>query len=290
MNSSKRSGPDHRFGFHVSIAGGIEKAPDRAYGLGCDCFQVFTSPPQNWRPPLVTTGQATTFTERCRDIRISDYYCHSIYLINLATSDARVRRLSIESLQRCYEIAVLIRAKAVITHIGSSLGSNRHESVMRVAKALDKVNLDPAGETLILLENSAGAGNHLGATFVEIASITAACQNRKKIGLCLDTAHAFAAGYDITHKGDLDRMLSEIDSNIGLDRLYAVHANDSRYPLGSRHDRHENIGQGYIGLDGFRTIVNHPFLKNKPFILETPGFRTGYETQDLATIRSLVTV
>lgn len=288
MSSWSASDPDRmRFGFHVSIAGGMDKAPLRAHDLGCDCFQLFTSSPQSWTGKGHEQDEVERFKKSCSDYAYTEYFCHTIYLINLASPKDDIYLHSRQSLQHCYDVAVDIGATGVVTHIGSSTGTTKEAGIARVVAAIDGLDWQPDKPTMILLENSAGAGNSIGSEIGEIIKIIMACRYPDRIGLCLDTAHLYAAGYDIARSGVIDDILDEIGAGSGVGHLKVIHANDSKYPLGSKKDRHENIGEGYLGEKGLRAVVNHPYLSGLPFILETPGFGEGDEV-NLDRIRALV--
>ena len=282
-----------RFGAHVSSSGKIFNAADRAVETGCDCLQLFVSSPQTWRPARHQPADVETFEQRCREHDLAPAVCHAVYLINLASTDERIWRSSIESLRTARRVSEQLRLSAVITHLGSHRGTSFQEALPRIVAGLEAVLGEDAAPWL-LMENCAGAGSVVGRSVEELRGIADALGWPGKLGLCVDTCHAFAAGYDVADRDGLQRFVDEIDTGFGLDRLRVIHANDSRGARGSNLDRHAHIGQGAIGLDGFRVIVNHPAFADLPFIIETPeldgqpGTKLEADRLNLAALRSLV--
>jgi len=275
-----------RFGAHVSVAGGIEKAPERARLIDCECFQIFTRSPRGGSPPPLNKKTIDTFLSMCSKYGYTDYYIHTPYYINLASEDENIRSGSISIIGEELKRGHIISATYVMTHIGSYKDVGSHTAISRVVEGLKSV-LDRANyKTRLLLENSAGQGRTIGNTFEELYEIIQKVGN-PELGICLDTAHLLASGYDIRTKKSLRKVISEFSSNIGLDKLRLLHGNDSKVGLGGKKDRHEHIGEGYIGLTGFRNIVNEPDFQNIDLIVETPLERIEDDIRNLNKLREL---
>lgn len=261
-----------RIGAHVSIAGSLDLAIDRAVKIGAECIQIHGSAPQRWQFLVFPKEQIKEFKRKARKHDISPIFVHSIYLINLASENPHILRRSIESLVQYLRFTNQIGAEGVVFHVGSHKGRGwaavRDQVCQSVAKIL---KLSDEDGKYFILENSAGAGGIIGAKFSELGEIIKTVKD-SRLRVCFDTAHAFESGYNIATKKGLDKTLAEFDSEIGLDKLVLIHANDSKTPLGSNIDRHENIGRGHIGTEGFRLITHDPRLTSLPFIIETPGF------------------
>ena len=274
-------------GAHLSIAGAIYESIGRAGSLECDCLQIFSRSPRSWRAKSLSQEDADEFRRRRQSAGLNPVVVHVPYLINLCSSEPDLYRRSVSEYASDLERAARIGADYLVSHVGSHKGAGQAAGLKQISSALHNI-LSQAPETvLILLENTAGSANSLGHRFEQLAAIIEATDQPGRLGICLDTAHAFQAGYDVASPGGLERTLDELDRWIGLERLKIIHANDSRTDLGSHHDRHEHIGRGHIGLDGFRTIVNHPLLRDLPFILETPIDASGGTERDLRVLRSL---
>lgn len=259
-----------KFGSHVSIAGGIDKAPARAHNIGCECFQMFTRSPRGGKPPKFEKGLVDAFLKSCAEHKLTDYYVHTPYYINLASGKEQLRSSSIAIIREELERSSIIGARYVMTHLGSSMGTDRPEAVKMVTEGLNRV-LD-AGDGLsaeLLLENTAGQGDTIGDTFEELAEILSGI-DYPRVGICIDTAHLLASGYDIRTKPALRKTLGKLSSAIGLNRVKLIHGNDSKAALGEKKDRHEHIGKGKVGKEGFKAIVNDPSLKNLNMIVELP--------------------
>lgn len=259
-----------KFGAHVSIAGGIDKAPARAHVIGCECFQIFTRSPRGGKPPGLEKDLVDAFLESCAEYKLTDYYVHTPYYINLASEKDQLRSSSIAIIREELERSSIIGARYVMTHLGSSRGINREGAVKMVTESLNRV-LD-GGDGLsseLLLENTAGQGDTIGDTFEELAEILNGIDH-PGVGICIDTAHLLASGYDIRTKPALRKTLDKLSSMIELGRVKLLHGNDSRAALGEKKDRHEHIGKGKVGEEGFKAIVNYPALKNLNMIVELP--------------------
>jgi deoxyribonuclease-4 len=275
-----------RFGAHVSIAGGIEKAPSRAYELGCECFQIFTRSPQGGNPPRLDKSVVEAFLKECSNYRFTDYYIHTPYFINLASREGQISSYSISLIKQEIERGSLILAKYVVTHLGSAKGSGKSEGLKRVIDGLKQIIDADRDSTKLLIEVSAGQGEVIGDRFEELAEILEKTGDQD-LGVCLDTAHIFASGYDIRTKETVEKMIDEFSLIIGLDKLKLLHGNDSKVGLGERKDRHEHIGKGKIGIEGFRAIVNEPRLKYINLIIETPIDKVGDDIRNLKKLRGL---
>ena len=257
------------FGTHVSIAGGLDKAPQRAYELGCECFQLFTRSPRGGQPSRLDDEIIENFLSDCERYNLKNYYVHTPYFINLASLDNKVRNNSIRLIREDLERSSLLKVKSIMTHLGSSKGMERDVAIKNVADSVVKILDGYEGSSVLMLENSAGQGDTIGDTFEEVAEILQLADN-DDIGVCIDTAHMFGAGYDLRDKKSLDLTLSKIEKSFGLDRVMLIHGNDSKVGLGERKDRHEHIGKGEIGEDGFKAIVSDKRLSHLDIIVENP--------------------
>jgi deoxyribonuclease-4 len=232
-------------------------------------MQVFTSNPKGWSFNVRSTEEIDDFRKALTKSDISSVFGHTIYLTNLASNNPYIYTNSINSLISGLVLADKAGLSGVVTHIGSHGGTGAREGIERVANALKQALTATKGTVPILLETDAGSGFHLGASFKEVGEIVKKTGS-DRIGVCLDTCHIYAAGYDITSKSGVDKVLAEFEKYIGLDRLAVLHLNDSKGKLGSHLDRHEEIGKGEIGLSAFRYIVNHPKLRHLCGVVETP--------------------
>ena len=276
-----------KVGVHISIAGKIYESVDRAKELGCDTFQMFSRSPRSWQAKELKKEEVEEFKKKRKEAKISPIIVHIPYLINLASPAHFLYEKSIVAYSEEIKRAEILGADYFVTHIGNHKGKGEKYGISRIVAALNRILDQRKPHLKILLENTAGAGTVLGSNFAQIAAIIKGIKDAKYFGLCLDTAHAYAAGYNIATEEGLNETLKEIDNLIGLDKLFLIHANDSKVALGSRIDRHEDIGKGKIGRKGFVSIVNHPALHNLPFILETPKKRPGEDVDNLKTIRAL---
>ena len=276
-----------KFGCHVSIAGKIYLAVEQALIRGCETMQIFSGNPRGWKHSKDLDRDIYEFNSRRKKAGIEPLVIHMPYLVNLGSPDANIYSKSVKATLDSIERAKKLNASYLVFHPGSHKGVGREKGLMRVVESLKSLILEIDGELKILLENTAGSGHNLGAKFEEFVFILKEVGWSEKLGICLDTCHAFAAGYDISTKDGLNDTLREFDKKLGIDRLFLIHANDSRMLLGSRVDRHAGIGKGYIGLEGFKRIVNHPMLKDLPCILETPHESKDDDIQNLNLIRSL---
>lgn len=276
-----------RVGVHVSIAGGLPAALERAKRLSCSTMQIFSRSPRGGPAPVLSEPDVQAFQAGRRAADIDPLVVHAPYIINLASPEPAMHRQSIRLYREEYERCARIGAAYLVTHVGSHKGSGEAAGIARVVEALNQT-LDGHGpSTMILLENTAGSGQGLGERFEHLAAMRAGVKQPDRVGVCLDTAHTFAAGYAIHEADGLDRTVEQFDRVVGLPHLKLVHLNDSKVEFDSRVDRHWHIGDGKIGLDAMRRIVNHPKLRDLPFILETPKDSEEDDPRNLATVRRL---
>ena len=277
-------------GAHVSIAGGPPEAIERAVELGVAACQIFVKNANRWRARPLGRDEVDTFRRRRREAGLRRVVAHAGYLINLSATDAANRERSIAALADELGRADALGLDGLVVHPGAHLGAGVEAGLRRNARSLDRVLARlPEAATPILLEGTAGQGTVLGHRLEQLAEIVALARAGDRLGLCLDTCHLFAAGYPIHRPEGLDEVLRRVESLFGRERLRCVHVNDSRHSLGSRRDRHANIGQGELGLDAFRSLVNDRRLRDVPLIVETPLGDDGHgHREDLRRLRSLV--
>lgn len=274
-------------GAHVSSSGALEKCVDRAVAIGAEAIQIFISGPQAWRPSAHTDAAIAALQVRALEHGIGQIFLHGIYLINLATADPGLLARSVGSLKQYLRFCEVSGARGVIFHTGSHKGAGFAAVEGQIVAALTEVLDAVPGDTWLILENSAGQGGTVGARFAELGALIRAAGS-PRVRVCLDTCHAFAAGYDLSTPAGVAATLEEFEREIGLDRLVVVHANDSKAGLGSGLDRHENIGRGQLGEDGFRAILANPALRAVPFLLEVPGHTgNGPDVENVAALRRL---
>ena len=260
-------------GAHVNSSGGVWKAIGNGVDIGCEAIQFFAGSPRTWKPQIYKEADWQKFREARAASPIRFVVIHTIYLINLASAREDFYEKSVSSLLGAVDAAEQLGADAIVTHIGSHQGAGFDEGLTRVRAALRRALAESEDSGVrILLENTAGAGGTMGIDFDELGAIIDAADRHPRLGLCMDTAHIFEAGFDVSTPEGLDDAVARLDASCGLDRLEMLHLNDSKTPMGSNRDRHENIGEGEIGLEGFRGIVNHPAFAEVPGILEVPGF------------------
>jgi deoxyribonuclease-4 len=277
-------------GAHMSIADGLHLAIDRAVAAGCGVLQIFTRNSNQWKGKPVSEADALLFKEKFAASGLHEVISHDIYLINLAAPPGETRDKSLAAFRDELETCVRLGITKVVMHPGSHLTDTPEAGLARVVAAFDQLFGEvPQFEGRVLIETTAGQGSNLGRTFYELKAIISGSQFPHKFGVCFDTCHTFAAGYDIaTYEGYRDTM-DQFDALIGLERLQCFHFNDSRKGLGSRVDRHEHIGQGMLGLNPFRFILNDPRFATVPKILETPkGDNDEMDAVNLGILRGLV--
>ena len=273
-----------RIGIHTSIAGDIAGALDIAHGLGANALQIFSASPRMWGRGRVADADAQRFRERREALRLGPLAIHANYLINLGSPNPVLRAKSVQAFHQEIVRAVALGADFLVVHPGSAVDGTKKAAIGAVAQGLRHAARGMRlGDLQILLENTAGQGACVGCQFSELRAILDACLELS-LGVCLDTAHLFAMGWDIRTEAGLERTLDEIDAMIGLARVPVIHTNDSKMPLGSRVDRHEHIGKGKIGREAFRRLLNHPRLKGKAFLLETPIDRPGDDKRNVAML------
>jgi deoxyribonuclease IV len=259
-----------QLGAHVSTSGGIHTAIDRIESFGGDCVQIFTQSPRTWRPTNHDPANFERFKERRKEARIGAVVCHALYLINLGSPDDTIYDKSVATLQNTVDVACAIDADGVVFHVGSHLGAGFDAGLERAVPALREALTRCSETTWLLIENSAGAGGTIGRSIDELAALYEALDRHERLGICLDSCHLYVSGYDVTSKKELDAVLREVDEKIGLDRLRALHVNDSQAPLASNRDRHANVGEGVLGED-LGVFLAHPKLQKLPAFLEVPG-------------------
>jgi len=261
-------------GAHVSSAGGIDKAVERAVDLGAESFQIFGAAPQMWRRKHHPDEDTESYREKFKQAKLKSSFIHAVYLINLASPDDELLRKSTDTLTAELDLAARIGADGVIFHVGSHMGSGFDHALPRIAASMTEALDRTSDDALLLLENNAGAGRSVGSTFTELAAIMNAVDN-PRVRVCLDTCHAHAAGYNVATIAGLKETINEFQREIGAENLAAIHANDSKTELGSGKDRHENIGQGSIGIKAFRRMVRNRVLRKAAWLLEVPGYEGG---------------
>jgi deoxyribonuclease-4 len=272
------------FGAHCS--GGIKKALDNAVGMNADAVQLFAQSPRTWRFPDHDPEDLERFRVRREETGLPAVV-HSLYLVNLAAPDDAIYEKSIATMRSTVDAACAIDADAVVFHVGSHLGAGFESGVERVVPALQQV-LDRCSErTWLLMENSAGAGGTIGRSVDELAVLFDALGRHERLGICLDSCHLYVSGVDVTDSETYDDLLRELDERIGLDRLRALHANDSKAPLGSNRDRHDNIGAGVMA-EGLGVFLAHPKVQHLPVLLEVPGADGhGPNAEEIQKLRDL---
>lgn len=277
-----------RLGVHVPIADGLLEAVARATRLSCTTMQIFSRSPRGGPASRLSRERAGRFDAQRRSSGIEPLAVHGPYIINLASPDAAMWKQSVALYRQEYARAAALKADYLVTHVGSHRGSGDAAGIARVARAVAGTLEGTAPTTMVLLENTAGSGQGLGFTFEQLAAIRAAILTNAHVGICLDTAHLFAAGYPIHTAEGLEQVLASFDRIVGLRHLKLIHLNDSKAPFGSRVDRHWHIGEGHIGREAFGRIVTHARLAEIPFILETPKTSEREDRRNLATVRKLM--
>lgn len=282
----------------MSVAGGLPRAVERAVVHRCDALQIFAKNASQWRGRELPRAEIREFRARVKAAELGAVVSHGSYLINLATTNPALRQQSLEAMGDEIDRAEALGLLGVVLHPGAYTVGNEADGLSLIAEALLGLLRDRRrGRTMVLLENTAGQGTTLGATFEQLASIIAKTGDHRRIGVCLDTCHLIASGYDIGSPEGYASAFKQFGRVVGFERLKAFHMNDSKRPLGSRVDRHEHIGQGCLGLEPFRRIVNDRRFRDLPMLLETPkaeGKATGpitvdpLDEQNLNALRSLV--
>ncbi len=276
-----------KIGAHVSTAGGISKSIARATEIGCESIQIFGSSPQGWAFKPIPEPEIESFRSQATEAGIDSVFLHAIYLINLGTADEAHLDRGVHSLINYMNLAAEIGATGVVFHPGSHKGAGYEAILAQSVTSIQRVLENSPDGPYLAVENMAGMGQHIGAKFDELGRIIEGV-NSPRLKVCLDTQHSFAAGYDLASTEGIESMISEFEDTIGVSNLLVVHANDSKRPCGSGVDRHDNIGDGFIGESGFATIMGHPAFRDVPFLLEVPGFNEkGPDQKNIDILKTL---
>ncbi|HZA54806.1 MAG TPA: deoxyribonuclease IV [Candidatus Udaeobacter sp.] len=290
MTSTKRKQRGPLLGAHMSIAGGVDKALLQGKKVDCAAIQIFTKSSRQWASSPYTKEEIEAFAQNRKETGIKTVIAHDSYLLNLGSPDNVLRKKSIlafiDEIERCETLGIL----NLVAHPGAHVGAGEEEGIRTIARSLDEVHKAcPGYKVQVTLEITAGQGSCLGYRFEQISRIFDATSENDRLRVCFDTEHAFAAGYDIRTKEGYERTFTEFDETLGLDRLAAFHLNDSKKELNSRVDRHEHIGKGCIGLEGFRLLLNDSRFWGLPMCLETPkGPDLAEDRENLTRLRSLL--
>jgi deoxyribonuclease-4 len=259
-----------KLGLHISTSGNLIGTPARAHSMGAEVIQIFASNPRSWRPTSYSPEQGESFQRACHDAAISSSWIHMIYLVSYGNEAVEQRDKSVTAMKTMLANADVLGVNGVITHMGSHKGAGFLSALPQLTESYTRI-LDDDSTSRMLLENSAGGGGNIGNSLEELATMLEAMKGHPRLNVCIDTAHAFTSGYDLRTPEGVDKFVNDFDRIIGLERLNAVHLNDSKAELGSHLDRHENIGDGQIGLTGLLALIHHPKLDQLPAILEVPG-------------------
>jgi deoxyribonuclease-4 len=261
----------------------------RARAIGAEAVQLFISAPQQWKLPLCTDEQVEAFRVTREEADVPAFF-HGVYLMNFGSPDEGILERSIASLKAYRHFAARMGVTGVIFHVGSHMGAGFDDGmVRRIGRMLREVLDDePENPALLILENNAGVGNCIGAKFKELGTLIRAADSHPTLAVCIDTCHAYAMGYDLATEAGCRTAMDEFDAEVGFDRLVAVHANDTKQPMGSFRDRHENIGEGHLGTVGFTTLMAHPAFREVPFLLEVPGFdQKGPDAKNIRRLKAI---
>ncbi len=261
-----------KIGAHVSVSGGLYKGIEKALAIGAECIQIFGASPQQWAVRMPSDEDITKFKQMRKESSVGPVYLHAAYLPNLASSDDGIYEKAIKNLAEHLEITERMGAEGLIFHVGSGKEAPKEEAIKKAIVGMKKVLKLVSGKTFLVMENAAGGGQKLGATAHEMGIMLGGVHS-KRIKVCIDTAHAFEAGIIEGYtKEHVKEFVDEWDHEVGLENIVALHVNDSKTMFNSHHDRHENIGEGFIGLDGFKNLAQEKRLHDKTWILEVPGF------------------
>jgi deoxyribonuclease-4 len=275
-----------RVGLHVNVAGGYAKAVEHAKAVGATAMQIFSTNPRSYRRTAIDAAALEAFAQLRREADLDPCVIHTPYLINLASADPKISQGSLGLLQHDLAVATRGGMTFVNTHLGSYGTRDREEAFAAICGALEVALADIEPGVFLVLENSAGAGNLAGGTLEELGAFVRAVPH-PQLGICLDTAHAWATGYEINSKAGVDRFIEEASTQIGIERVLMFHFNDTQVPLGASRDRHWHIGDGSIGFEGFRALLAHPQLRDKTAILETPGTAED-DLRNMQTVRAIL--
>jgi deoxyribonuclease-4 len=276
-----------KVGAHVSIAGSIDRAVERAEEIGCDTFQIFSRNPRGWKVKEISFEVAEEFKRKLERSGMSPPVDHMPYLPNLATPKEDVYQKSVEALALELERCELLGITYLVTHLGSHLDASKEDGIRRTAEAIVKALSASENDVILLLETTSDSKNSVGGSFEDLAEIMSRVDCDDRVGACFDTCHVFVAGYELRGEEGLEETMEVFDRTVGLDRIKVVHLNDSKGPLGSKLDRHEHIGLGEIGEEGFRLILSHPAIRARPLILETPVDERRDDRGNIAKVREL---
>ncbi len=275
------------FGAHVSSSGGIDGAIDRIEAIGGDCVQIFTQSPRMWRPTDHKPESIDRFKARRREAGIGGVVCHAIYLCNLATPDDVIHERSVQAMCATVDVACAIEADGVIFHVGSHLGAGLDEGLLRATAGMSRILEHCSSDTWLLMENSAGTGATIGRSLEELQALLERLDRHPRLGVCLDSCHLYASGYDVADPSGVEALVLEIEARLGLDRLRALHVNDSAAPINSNRDRHANIGEGLMG-ERLGAFLAHPAFQHLAAYLEVPGLdKSGPNANELRKLRDL---
>lgn len=274
-------------GAHVSSGSGLDKCVDRACDIGAEAMQLFASAPQSWRPGAHDEEEIARFRDRAAVCGIENTFLHAIYLVNLASANPELLGRSVGSLKLALQTASRMGARGVIFHVGSHKGAGFSQVLNQILASVTGILEHSPLDAWLILENSAGMGGSIGSVFAELGAIIRGVGD-DRLKVCLDTCHTLAAGYEVRTRDGIEATMEEFDREIGLDRLVAVHANDSKVDLCGGKDRHENIGQGFIGEEGFLTMLGHPAFGDQPLLLEVPGLDgSGPDRANVEALRQI---
>jgi len=277
-----------KIGCHVSISGSIDLAFDRAKEIGCNTFQIFTKNPRSWAAKKLSSEEVEKFQQKSKNEDLYPVFAHISYLPNLASLNQEVYRKSLNSflleIRRCVSLSI----PYFVIHSGSYKGGTFDEGFNRYISSIQKGVEEGRKKTVILIENSVGGRNSITGDLKSIAKVLDEINDRLVVKVCFDTCHAFGAGYDLRNEKVFSKTLDQIESSIGLENIAVIHANDIKTGLGSRRDLHEHIGLGEIGEDGFRTMINNPYLKKIPWIIETPVNEIRGDRENISYLLSLI--
>ena len=278
-----------RFGLHISAGKGLKKAAETAIEATCETIQIFSGNPRGWRPSKLKPEEAAAFVSLTEEHDIRPIFLHTPYLVNLASPEPNTYERSIASVMDAFEKAAALGADCVLTHVGNHRGEGVEAGISRIAAAIARILAAAPEGVGLVLEGETGSGTEIGANFEEMAQVLASlAEHEARTGVCLDTAHMWAVGYDISTPQGVEEIFSRFDRTIGFERLRVIHANDTARDIGSLTDKHMVPGEGQIGLEGFRTMVNLPALADVPFILEKPGKTVEDKQRNLALMRGLI--
>ena len=276
-----------RLGMHVSISGTIDQAADRAREFSCDTFQMFTRNPRGWKYKKLDRGEVGEFKRKVGSYNLTPVVAHMPYLPNLSSPKKLIYNKSVKSLSGELDRCGTLGIPYIVTHLGSHLGEGSDVGLEKIVAAINRALSENPNDVMLLLENTAGTKNSMGSSFEDIKRIMDRVEDGEHVGVCFDTAHAYAAGYDLHSPRGVNDTLEKFNSVLGFSILKVIHLNDSQVGLGSGRDRHEHIGLGYIGEQGFRALFKHDAVRNLPFIMETPIDERGDEKENMRKAREL---